>query len=85
MAGSGDDSGFEAWLAENGHTLHDGSLSSAVLRQRGSAYVDGVSGSRFPGVPTEGDVLTDATVRLATVEGLLAPLFRRPEPAIFAV
>lgn len=158
MAGYGDDSGFAAWLADNGHSLPEGSLSSAVLRQRGSAYIDGVYGSRFPGVPTDGvaqerawprtgataygseiasdtiptavvqasyaaalyeaenpgglsaatsgaaavkrekvgpleveyaassgDVLADATIRLAVVEGLLSPLFRRPETAIFAV
>ena len=31
------------------------------------------------------DVLADATIRLTVVEGLLAPLFRRPEPAVFVV
>ncbi|CAN7169527.1 DnaT-like ssDNA-binding protein [Brevundimonas sp. LjRoot202] len=54
MAGYGDDSGFTDWLADNGHTLPDGALSSAVLRQRGSVYVDGLYGARFTGVPTDG-------------------------------
>lgn len=158
MAGYGSDEGFAEFLLSNGHTLPDGPLSSAVLRQRGSAYVDGVYGSRFPGVPTDGvaqerawprtgataygseiasdtiptavvqasyaaalyeaenpgglsvaataagaikrkkvdviekeyfegsgDAVADATVRLSVVEGLLAPFFRRPEPAVFVV
>lgn len=53
MAGYGDDSTFDAWLAENGYTLPDGAPSPAVLRQRGSAYVDGLYGSRFSGTPTD--------------------------------
>lgn len=54
MAGYGDDAGFDAWLAENGHTLPDGYASEAVLRNRGSVYVDGVYGARFSGIPTGG-------------------------------
>lgn len=53
MAGYGDDAGFNAWLAANGHAL-TGSLSAAVLRERGSAYIDGQYGIRFSGVPTSG-------------------------------
>lgn len=54
MAGYGDDDGFAAWLTTNGHTLPDGALSASVLRQRGSAYVDGLYGPRARGVPTGG-------------------------------
>lgn len=54
MAGYGDDSGFNAWLAENGYSLPDGALAEAVLRNRGSVYVDGAYGVRFPGTPTGG-------------------------------
>lgn len=54
MAGYGDDSGFTAWLATNGYSLPEGAPAEAVLRQRGSAYVDAVYGPRFPGVPTAG-------------------------------
>jgi hypothetical protein len=54
MAGYGDDAGFEAWLADNGHILPDGHALEAVLRNRGSVYVDGVYGARFSGIPTGG-------------------------------
>lgn len=59
MAGYGDDAGFESWMAENGHAFPEGAASSAVLRQRGSVYLDGLYGSpladrRFSGVPTDG-------------------------------
>lgn len=49
MAGYGDDSGFSAWLTENGYTLPEGAPSPAVLRNRGSQYIDAVYGSRFLG------------------------------------
>lgn len=52
MAGYGDDAGFSAWLTENGYSLPVSSPSAAVLRNRGSSYVDGVYGPRFSGVPT---------------------------------
>jgi hypothetical protein len=54
MAGYGDDSGFTAWLAANGYVLPAGAPSPAVLRQRGSTYIDGLYGPRFSGVPTGG-------------------------------
>ncbi len=49
MAGYGEDSTFQAWLTENGYTLPGGSPSPAVLRNRGSQYIDSVYGSRFVG------------------------------------
>jgi len=55
MAGYGDDSGFSAWLAENGYTLPEGSPAPAILRQRGSAYIDATYGPRFLGVPTNSE------------------------------
>lgn len=54
MAGYGDDSGLSVWLAGQGLTLPPGSPTPAVLRQRGSDYVDGLYGQRFPGSPTGG-------------------------------
>lgn len=60
MSGYGDDAGFTAWLADNGYALPDGAPDVAVLRQRGSVYVDGLYGTqdvtrlRFPGAPTDG-------------------------------
>lgn len=60
MAGYGDDAGFTAWLTDNGYALPDDAPAVAVLRQRGSVYVDGLYGTqdvtrlRFPGAPTDG-------------------------------
>lgn len=54
MAGYGTDQAFEAWLAANGYTLPAGAPAPAVLRQRGSAYIDGMYGARFTGQPTNG-------------------------------
>jgi len=54
MAGYGDDAKFNAWMASNGYSLPDGGVAVAVLRQRGSAYIDGLYGSRFSGQPTGG-------------------------------
>lgn len=58
MAGYGDDAGLETWLSENGYTLPEGA-TLAVMRQRGSDYVDGVYGDplaprSFKGTPTGG-------------------------------
>lgn len=50
----GDDAAFSAWLAANGYSPPSGSPAPAVLRQRGSAYIDGLYGPRFSGLPTEG-------------------------------
>lgn len=41
MASYGDDAGLTAWLAEQGYALPGTAPSLAVLRARGSAYVDG--------------------------------------------
>lgn len=49
MAGYGDDAGFTAWLADNGYTLPADAPAPAVLRNRGSQYIDAVYGSRFLG------------------------------------
>ena len=55
MAGYGSDDGLDTWLAEQGYVLPTGSPTNAVLRQRGSVYLDGAYGNRFPGEPTSGD------------------------------
>lgn len=54
MAGYGDDTLFAAWMASNGLTLPEGALSPAILRQKGSDYVDGLYGASLPGSPTGG-------------------------------
>lgn len=160
MAGYGTDDGFSTWMAANGYVLPTGAPTVAILRQRGSAYIDGMYGARFSGTPVDpltqvrawprtgatlsrygtpipenliptavieasyfaslqeanapgslnpaatgagqvkrekvdvieveyfggsGDALADATTTIAAVEGLLAPFFTTPSPAIFAV
>ena len=50
----GTDQDFDAWLTLNGLTLPAGAPDAAILRQRGSQYVDNTYGSRFWGVPTLG-------------------------------
>lgn len=47
MAGYGTDAGFAQWLTDNGLTLPVGAPSAAVLRNRGSAYLDGTYGQRL--------------------------------------
>src|SRR3954469_25844507 len=54
MAGYGDDNGFTTWLTDNGYTLPVDAPAAAVLRNRGAAYIDGVYGARFSGIPTGG-------------------------------
>lgn len=54
MAGYGDDTAFTAWLADQGYTLPADAPAPAVLRQRGSAYIDGLYGPKFSGHPTDG-------------------------------
>ncbi|MGX1693141.1 DnaT-like ssDNA-binding protein [Brevundimonas naejangsanensis] len=54
MAGYGTDQGFADWLTMNGHVLPENTPAPAILRQRGSQYIDGLYGSRFSGQPTGG-------------------------------
>lgn len=55
MAGYGDDTGFATWLADAGLTLPVGSPLPAVLRQRGSDYLDATYAARLMcSVPTGG-------------------------------
>lgn len=55
MAGYGDDMAFAAWLADAGLTLPVGAPLPAVLRQRGSDYLDATYGARLQcSAPTGG-------------------------------
>lgn len=54
MAGYGADQAFSDWMEANGYTLPEGAPDAAVLRERGSVYIDGTYGDRFPGKPTGG-------------------------------
>lgn len=50
MAGYGTDGAFSTWLTDNGYTLPVGAPAPAVLRNRGSQYIDAVYGDRFIGL-----------------------------------
>lgn len=52
MAGYGTDEAAQAYWAAAGYTVPDGTVAAA--RQRGSVYIDGTYGWRFPGQPTGG-------------------------------
>lgn len=52
MAGYGTDEAFQTWATDNGYTVPAGTVAAARLR--GSVYIDGAYGSRFPGRPTGG-------------------------------
>lgn len=69
MAGYGDDAGFTAWLAGEGYTLPAGSPTAAVLRQRGSRYIDATYGARFSGRPAGGIAQERAWPRIGAVAG----------------
>lgn len=79
MAGYGDDSGFTAWLAANGYVLSESAPTPAVLRQRGSTYIDGLYGPRFSGSPVGGFAQerawprTDATAYGSTIGSDVIP------------
>lgn len=47
MAAYGTDAGFQAWLLGNGFALPPTAPSPAVLRLKGSVYVDGLYGSQL--------------------------------------
>jgi len=53
MAGYGTDSALKAYWDAAGYT-YAADAPFAALRQRGSAYIDGTYGMRFPGQPTGG-------------------------------
>lgn len=69
MAGYSDDTVFAAWLTDNGFMLPDGAAADAVLRQRGSSYIDATYGARFKGQPTDGFDQERAWPRTGAVVG----------------
>lgn len=85
MAGYGDDAGFAAWLLAEGYVLPGGGPTPAVLRQRGSSYIDGLYGIRFPGKPTGGYAQERAWPRTgATAYGAAIPDDEIPVPVVNA-
>lgn len=59
----GDDTGFEAWLTGMGYTLPVSAPSPAVLRARGSAYLDGAYEALWTGTRTDTFTQDDAWPR----------------------
>lgn len=53
MAGYGTDSNFQLWLDGVGYALPADAPSLAILRQRGSDYIDALYGTCFYGMPTD--------------------------------
>lgn len=66
MAGYGSDGGFTAYMAAAGYTVPAGTIAAA--RQRGSVYIDGTFGYRFPGVPVGGADQDRAWPRIGAVD-----------------
>jgi len=75
MAGYGDDAGFTAWLADNGYSLPADPTppSAAVLRNRGSNYIDAVYGARFLGSVVDASQERQWPREGAIVNGKLLP------------
>lgn len=73
MAGYGGDSEFNSWLTDNGYTLPVGAPSPAVLRNRGSQYIDAVYGSRFLGAVVDATQERQWPRERAIVNGKLIP------------
>jgi hypothetical protein len=82
MAGYGDDIGFNDWMTANGYTLPGSAPTDAVLRQRGSDWLDATYAARWrgqkvdfdqergwprSGVTVEGQAVPDTTTPLAIV------------------
>ena len=59
----GDDPGFAAYLADMGYVLPEGSPSAAVLRARGSAYLDATYEPHWSGDRTGGYMQLDGWPR----------------------
>jgi hypothetical protein len=73
MAGYSDDSTFNTWLTDNGYVLPVGAPAPAVLRQRGSQYIDAVYGARFLGSVVDASQERQWPREGAIVNGKLLP------------
>jgi hypothetical protein len=60
----GSDQGLTDWLDANGYVLPDGAPSAAVLRQRGSSYLDGAYDGMWSGARTDGVMQEDGWPRV---------------------
>lgn len=74
MAGYGTDQGFTDWLASYGHTLPAGAPSPAILRQRGSTYLDATYEGLWTGTRTGGIMQERAWPRAGAVINCATPI-----------
>lgn len=84
MAGYGTDDQFTQWLTDNGYTLPAGSPAPAVLRQRGSQYVDALYGDRFIGTLAGFDQERAWPRTGVSLRGVPVPASAVPLPVIYA-
>jgi hypothetical protein len=85
MAGYGTDELFATWLSENGYSLPAEAPAPAILRQRGSQYIDSLYGARFVGEPVDPFTQERAWPRRnAAVGGVAIPETTIPNAVIYA-
>lgn len=70
----GSDEGFAAWLASMGHTLTVGAPTPAVLRARGSVYLDATYECLWTGQRTGGVMQADGWPRTGAKIGCVTPI-----------
>lgn len=70
----GTDQGFTAWLATYGYVLPAGSPTPAVLRARGSAYLDGTYEALWTGERVDGVMQELGWPRLGAVINCATPI-----------
>lgn len=73
MANYGTDEGFAAWLAQQGYVLPEGSPTPAVLRARGSTYVDSYE-QFWTGHRTDGATQESAWPRTGATLNCVTPI-----------
>jgi hypothetical protein len=85
MAGYGTDELFTTWLSDNGYTLPENAPAKAILRQRGSQYIDSLYGARFVGEPVAPFGQDRAWPRRnAVVGGVAIPETTTPNAVVYA-
>lgn len=77
----GDDSGFTAWLAAQGYTLPSGAPTAAVLRQRGSAYLDAAYEGSWTGSRTDSVTQEDGWPRTGAYLNCVSAIASDATPA----
>lgn len=84
MAGYGTDEQFQQWLTDNGYSLASDAPAPAVLRQRGSQYIDAVYSDRFIGRVVSFDQERAWPRAGASLRGTVIPDNVVPQAVIYA-